>query len=85
MNRKFDQPYAIFFPAVSSDGHPFPINKYAKLVQDKSFREDWAWRGNLVVVKYADIAYSAMVDISMADFPLIKNYISTYGCTQHRM
>lgn len=85
MNRKFDQPYVIFFPAISKDGHPFPVNKYVKTLQGTYLQADFAWRGDLVVVKYADLTYSAMIDISMADFPLVKNYLSTHGCTQHRM
>lgn len=85
MNHKFEQPYVIFFPAVSKDGHPFPINSYVKDLEGASFRADLAWRGDLIVVKYADIEYSSMIDISIADFPLVKNYLSTNGCTQHRM
>ena len=81
MNKKFDEPYIIFFPVVSRDGIPFPINKYIKDLQGNLFRETAAWRGNIVIAKYRDLQYSAMQKASMADFPLVKNYLSNHGCT----
>ncbi|KAF7798401.1 hypothetical protein EIP86_009622 [Pleurotus ostreatoroseus] len=82
MNRKFDEPYIIFFPVVSKDGLPFPINQYAKMIQGNLFKETKAWRGNLVIAKYTSLEYTTMKDISMADFPLVKNYLSNHGCNQ---
>ncbi|KAJ3540999.1 hypothetical protein NM688_g6147 [Phlebia brevispora] len=82
MNKKFDQPYIIFFPVVSRDGLPFPINKDVKDLQDKLYQESKAWRGNLIIAKYSNLEYSEMKNISMADFPLVKNYLSTHGCNQ---
>ena len=80
MNKRFDEPYIIFFPAVSRDGIPFPVNKYVKELQGSLYREHAAWRGNLVIAKYRNLQYSAMQNASMADFPLIKNYLSNHGC-----
>lgn len=80
MNKNFEEPYIIFFPVVSRDGLPFPVNKFIKDLQGSSFSESTAWRGNVVVAKYRNQQYSAMRNISMADFPLVKNYLSTHGC-----
>ncbi|EPQ59510.1 hypothetical protein GLOTRDRAFT_34002 [Gloeophyllum trabeum ATCC 11539] len=75
MNKKFDTPYIIFYPVISRDGMPFPVNKCVREIQGRLFREDAAWRGNLVVAKYAESSFTSMMNASMADFPLIKNYL----------
>ena len=69
-----------FDPVISRDGMPFPVNKCVReiQIQAQTFEEGRAWRGNLVVAKYRDPEYSAMIDASMADFPIIKNYLSTH-------
>lgn len=82
MHKKFDEPYVIFFPVVSRDGLPFPINKYVKDLQGPLFQESKAWRGNLIIAKYDNLEYTVMKNISMADFPLVKNYLSNHGCNQ---
>ncbi|KAI4521626.1 hypothetical protein EV122DRAFT_271784 [Schizophyllum commune] len=79
MNRKFTQPYVIFYPVVSRDGMPFPVNKCVREIQGRSYREELAWRGNIIVAKYRDSPFTSMVDASMADFPIIKNYLLTHG------
>jgi len=79
MNTKFATPYIVFYPTVSRDGMPFPVNKCVREIQGRNFDEAVAWRGNLVVAKYRDINYSEMMDASMADFPLVKNYLSTHS------
>ncbi|KAI0637707.1 hypothetical protein C8Q77DRAFT_1153431 [Trametes polyzona] len=78
MLTKFSTPYILFYPVVSRDGMPFPVNKCIREIQGDRFDEARAWRGNLVVAKYKDNKYSVMTDASMADFPLIKNYLSTH-------
>ena len=78
MNKKFANPYVIFYPVLSRDGMPFPINKCLKEIQAGNYRENRAWRGNLVVAKYRDEQLSALMDANMADFPLLKNYLSTH-------
>jgi hypothetical protein len=78
MNKKFTTPYVIFYPVISRDGMPFPINKCIREIQGAAFKEEWAWRGNIVIAKYRDDRFSAMTDASMADFPLLKNYLSTH-------
>ncbi|TFK43306.1 hypothetical protein BDQ12DRAFT_718535 [Crucibulum laeve] len=84
MNRKFANPYIIFYPTVSRDGMPFPINKTIRDIQGRSFKEEIAWRGNIVVAKYRDNPFSSMIDASMADFPLLKNYFLTHGSPSSR-
>jgi hypothetical protein len=78
MTKNLPNPYAIFYPVVSRDGMPFPVNKCVREIQGKNYREETAWRGNLVIAKFTDTSYTAMVDASMADFPLIKNYLLTH-------
>ena len=78
MNKKFTTPYVIFYPVVSRDGMPFPVNKCIREIQGSAFKEGAAWRGNIVIAKYRDDRFSNMTDASMADFPLLKNYLSTH-------
>lgn len=78
MNKKFVNPYVIFYPVISRDGMPFPINKCLKEIQGPNYRETLAWRGNLVIAKYCDEQLSALIDATMADFPILKNYLSTH-------
>jgi len=82
MNRKFANPYIIFYPVVSRDGLPFPINKTIRDIQGRGFHEQAAWRGNILIGKYRDNPFSSLMDASMADFPIIKNYLLTHGCPQ---
>lgn len=77
MLNKFPAPYIVFYPVASRDGMPFPVNKCVRTIQGDNFAEAGAWQGDLVVAKYRDTEYSAMINASMADFPLIKNYLST--------
>lgn len=79
MNKKFSQPYVIFYPVVSRDGMPFPVNKGIREIQGRSFREANAWRGNIIVAKYRDSPFSSMVNGSIADFPILRNYFMTHG------
>ena len=78
MNKKFVNPYVIFYPVLSRDGMPFPINKCLKEIQGPNYRENLAWRGNIVIAKYRDEQLLVLMDASMADFPLLKNYLSTH-------
>lgn len=77
MTRKFTAPYIMFWPTVSRDGMPFPINKCIREIQGHNDNEAKAWRGNIVVAKYRDVDYTEMMDASMADFPIVKNYLKT--------
>ena len=80
MNQKFTNPWIIFYPTVSRDGMPFPVNNYIKDIQGRAFNEETAWRGNIVIAKYHDDPFTGMMHASMADFPILKNYLITHGC-----
>ncbi|KAJ3566968.1 hypothetical protein NP233_g6670 [Leucocoprinus birnbaumii] len=80
MNKKFSNPYVVFYPTVSRDGMPFPVNKCIRELQGTAYREEMAWRGNIVVGKYTDHPFSNLTNASMADYPIIKNYFMTHGC-----
>ena len=82
MNRKFANPYIIFYPTISRDGMPFPINKTIKDIQGRAFKEEYAWRGNIIVAKYRDNPFTSMIDAAMSDFPILKNYFLTHGCSR---
>lgn len=57
----------------------FPINKCIRELQGRNYREETAWRGNIVVAKYRDNPFSTLIDASMADFPILKNYLLGHG------
>jgi hypothetical protein len=75
-------PYVIFYPTVSRDGMPFPINKCLREIQGRSFKEATAWRGNIIIAKYRESPFSSMVNGSIADFPILRNYFMTHGAPQ---
>ncbi|KAJ6567287.1 hypothetical protein DFH09DRAFT_456728 [Mycena vulgaris] len=82
MNRKFTNPYIVYYPTVSRDGMPFPVNKSIQDIQGACFDERVAWRGNVIVAKYRDHPFTSMMDASMADFPILKNFITSRGSPQ---
>lgn len=84
MNRKFTHPYIMFYPTVSQDGLPFPINNLLREIQGPLFREEVAWRGNIIIAKYRDEPFSSMTNASIADFPILKNYLMTHGSPVYR-
>ncbi|KAF8211557.1 hypothetical protein K438DRAFT_1568554 [Mycena galopus ATCC 62051] len=80
MNKKFSHPYIVYYPTVSRDGMPFPINKSIRDIQGPDFNEKYAWRGNIIIGKFRDHnnqPFASMMDASMADFPILKNFIRT--------
>jgi hypothetical protein len=84
MNKKFANPYIIYYPVVSRDGMPFPVNRTVRDIQEevnkgRRMREDQLWRGNLVAAKFADDRFTQMIDASMADFPILKNFLGTHA------
>ncbi|KAI0309631.1 hypothetical protein OF83DRAFT_1029353, partial [Amylostereum chailletii] len=79
MNKKFTHPYILFFPVISRDGMPFPLNTILREIQGKLYKPEFAWMGNIVISKYYDHRFTQMMDASMADFPILKNYLSMHG------
>lgn len=45
----------------------------------RNYKEQSAWRGNIVIAKYRESPFSSMTDATMADFPILKNYLMTHG------
>ena len=80
MSKDFNDPYLVFYPVVSRDGMPFPINKSIQGIQGKAYSEEYAWRGDILVIKSDGSIGTNPCDISMADFPIIKNWFLTHGC-----
>jgi hypothetical protein len=76
MNKKFANPYIIFYPVVSRDGMPFPVNKCIREIQGTG---ETGWRGNIVIAKYRDSPWTSLLNASMADFPILKNYLMTHN------
>lgn len=67
---------------MSRTGAQFPFNKAIREIQGSSFTESNAWRGNVVVAKYrggGSDPFKFLMDISMADFPILKNYFLNRG------
>lgn len=84
MNKKFANPYIIYYPVVSCDGMSFPVNRIVRDMQEevnkgRCLREDQLWRGNLIVAKFIDNHFARMMDASMADFPILKNFLLTHA------
>ncbi|KAJ7265848.1 hypothetical protein B0H12DRAFT_172826 [Mycena haematopus] len=79
MNKKFAHPYIVYYATISRDGMPFPINKSIRDIQGPDFKEKYAWRGNIIIGKCSsyDQPFTSMMDASMADFPILKNFIRT--------
>jgi hypothetical protein len=83
MNKKFANPYIIYYPVVSRGGMPFPANRTVRDIQEEVYkgrrlREDQLWRGNLVAAKFADGQFTQMMDASIADFPILKNFLGNH-------
>jgi|SRR5580693_2528698 hypothetical protein len=83
MNKKFAKPYIIYYPIISHDGMPFPVNCTVRDFQEEVNKgwhppNDRLWRGNLIAAKFSDDHFTQMMDASMADFPILKNYLGTH-------
>ena len=43
MLKKFPTPYIVYYPAVSRDGMPFPVNKCIREIQGPLYDDARAW------------------------------------------
>ncbi|TDL29799.1 hypothetical protein BD410DRAFT_834050 [Rickenella mellea] len=78
MTRSFANPYILFYPVRPRPGTFFPLNKAIREIQG-IHSEQPAWKGNIVIAKYrggADDPFMALLDATMADFPILKNFLS---------
>ncbi|KAJ7477150.1 hypothetical protein B0H11DRAFT_1292318 [Mycena galericulata] len=85
MTKNFTHPYIVYYPTISRDGMPFPINRCIRDIQGVHFNEHAAWRGNVIIGKFRDHdqPFTSMMDASMADFPILKNFITTRGSPRY--
>jgi hypothetical protein len=84
MNKKFANPYIIYYPVLSRDSMPFPVNCTVRGIQEEVNKgrrlcEEQLWLGNLVAAKFTDDRFTQMMDASMADFPILKNFLGTHA------
>ncbi|KAJ7638444.1 hypothetical protein FB45DRAFT_1132235 [Roridomyces roridus] len=79
MTKNFNHPYIVYYPVMSRDGMPFPINQAIRDIQGKNFNEHTAWRGNIIIGKFRehDQPFTSMMDASISDFPILKNFMGT--------
>ena len=83
MNKTSANLYIIYYPVVSRDGMPFPVNRTVHDIQEevnkgRRLPEEQLWRGDLVAAKFTDDHFTQTVDASMADFPILKNFLGTH-------
>ncbi|KAJ7603608.1 hypothetical protein DFH06DRAFT_1350066 [Mycena polygramma] len=82
MTAKLTRPYIVYYPTASCDGMLFPVNKTVQDIQGANLRDPdrQAWRGDILVGKInnRECPFSSMLDASMADYPIIKNYMMTH-------
>ncbi|EPS94021.1 hypothetical protein FOMPIDRAFT_1135053 [Fomitopsis schrenkii] len=76
MRVPFATPFIVFYPSVSRDGMPFEVNQGICQIKEKMVPDARSWRGSLLVAKFRDQQYSEYMNMSMADFPIIKNWLS---------
>jgi hypothetical protein len=55
MTSKLENPFGIFYPVHSRDGMQFAVNQCVKEIQHGRGMNGNPWRGDLVIVKYADL------------------------------
>jgi hypothetical protein len=84
MSKKFANPYILFYPTVSRDRMPPPLNKVVQAIQGQTSEKGRVWRGNIVIAKYSEDPLTSMIDTSMSDFPILKNFFLTQGCPNVR-
>ena len=83
MNKKFANPYIIYYPVVSQDGMPFPVNRTVQDIQEEVNKgcqlcQELLWCGNIVAAKFTNNRFTQMMDASIADFPILKNFLGTH-------
>ncbi|KAF9487119.1 hypothetical protein BDN71DRAFT_1437087 [Pleurotus eryngii] len=70
-------------PQVHPPLHYILPNRLLREIQGTTFKERSAWRGYIIVTKYQDNPFSSMINASIADFPILKNYFTTRGSPSH--
>lgn len=70
--KPFPKLYIVFYSVISKDGLSFEVNHWIHHIQEDQHNQSNAWCGDIIVVKYKDSRLLKMVNISMADWPIIK-------------
>ena len=82
MIKNFEKPYIIFYPLADRAGKSMPVNEAIRNIQGNSYSGTTEWRGDIIIAKFrggAGDPFSSLIDISMADFPILKNYLMRNG------
>ena len=63
---------------------PFPVNCTVRDIQEevnkgRRLPEEQLWRWDLVTAKFTDDRFMQMIDASLADFPILKNFLGTHA------
>ncbi len=63
---------------------PFPVNCTVRDIQEevnkgRRLPEEQLWCGNLATAKFTDDCFMQMIDASMADFHILKNFLGTHA------
>ncbi|KAJ7442235.1 hypothetical protein B0H11DRAFT_1663868, partial [Mycena galericulata] len=84
MTKRFAHPYVVYYPLKSREGLPFSINENIRGIQGSRFQSHLAWKGDIIVGKCMDQSepFSSMTSVSMADFPILKNFLGSLGSPQ---
>ncbi|KAJ7513016.1 hypothetical protein B0H11DRAFT_2213554 [Mycena galericulata] len=84
MSKMFTHPYLVYYPLISRDGSPFPINQNIRDIQGPQYESHCAWKGDIIVGKCEERnkPFATMTDASMADFPIVKNFFRTLSSPQ---
>ena len=82
MTKNFEKPYIIFYPLADRAGKPMPANEAIRNIQGNNYSGTTEWKGDIIIAKFrggVGDPFSSIIDISMADFPILKNYLMRNG------
>ena len=82
MTKNFEKPYIIFYPLVDRTGNFMPANEAILNIQGNNNPGTTAWKGDIIIAKFrggVGDPFSSIIDISMADFAILKNYLLRGG------
>ncbi|KAL6304375.1 hypothetical protein BKA93DRAFT_733391, partial [Sparassis latifolia] len=74
MHRPLPNPYGIFTPGMSNNGLPFTRNKCISSMVGSRLPNNTDWKGDIIIVKYRDNTHQDFLDLTMSEFPIVKNY-----------
>ena len=78
MNRTFSDAFVVFYAAGQRSEAALAVNACIAEIQGRGFREQAAWRGDVVVVKYRNVDNGDIVCCPASDFPLVKNFFALH-------